>query len=630
MKTEKAVLEINMNDLLPNRFQPRIKFNEAAIKELSESIKEHGVIQPIVVRRIGDKYEIIAGERRYKASLMAGKISIPAIVADLDDVESAEVALIENVQRQDLTPIEEAISYKKILDMGYTQEKLAKKLGNKQSTIANKLRLLNLPEEVQEALLDEKISERHARSLLRLEDQNQQIEMLEKIVKERLTVRKTDEEIDKMFGKLFKKKEKTVEVPEVKTEEMPIEQNIIPPSEEVNVNIPLESVPTVPLQPVPTVPFESDMGDDNDYVSGNFFGITNENIKIEPVELENVPSIDTTEKVEIPETQTPTVPSFEELFSKSAPVSPVEEPTQKTEDFSIFNQPEIKSVPLEPTFESVEESTPKVEDLPIFNQPVVQPVSLENYNDIVSEETEELETFSTSMEPVQAEELVATPTFELPIEDEPLLPTVEEVNETPVFDVSSPILIPDDDFEEINIEPKIEESTEDFSTVEDLNLEPQVEESVETPSFEDFPAVEEINIEPKIKESTEDLSTVEDLNLEPQVEESVDTPSFEELPALEELNLEPKIEEPTAEIKEETVQKDLYSFDLEEEPNLEAMGLTKEALEERFVVKDTFDIEKVTSEINKCKEILEGIGLNVRLEEFDFEDMYQVIISINK
>lgn len=611
MKTEKDVLEINMNDLLPNRFQPRIKFNEAAIKELSESIKEHGVIQPIVVRRIGDKYEIIAGERRYKASLMAGKISIPAIVADLNDVESAEVALIENVQRQDLTPIEEAISYKKILDMGYTQEKLAKKIGNKQSTIANKLRLLNLPEEVQEALLDEKISERHARSLLRLENPNQQIEMLEKIVKERLTVRKTDEEIDKMFGKLFKKKEKNIEVPEVETEEMPIEQNIIPPSEEVNVNIPLESVPTVPLQPVPTIPLESDMGDDNDYVSGNFFGITNENIKIEPVELENVPSIDTTENVEIPETKIPTVPSFEDLFSKSAPVSQIEETTPKTEDLPIFNQPEIKSVPLEPSFE---EPTPKLEDLAIFNQPAVQPVTLENYNVPVTEEVEELATFSTSMEPEQAEELVATPTFELPIEDEPLLPTIEEVNETPIVDVTAPILIPDDEFEEN----------------EEIDLKPKIEEPIETPSFEDFPVVEDLNLGLKIEESAEDLSRVEELNLEPQVVSIVETPSFEELPKLEELNLEPKIEELTAEIKEEAVPKDLYNFDLEEEPNLEAMGLTKEALEEKPVVKDSFDIEKVTSEINKCKEILEGIGLNVRLEEFDFEDMYQVIISINK
>jgi ParB family chromosome partitioning protein len=196
MNDERKVMELDLDDVLPNRFQPRIKFNEKAINELSESIKKHGVIQPIVVRAIGDKYEIIAGERRYKASVMAGKQTIPAIVANLNDHDSAEVALIENVQRQNLTPIEEAVSYKKILDMGYlTQSQLAEKLGKEQSTVANKLRLLNLNEDVQEALLEEQISERHARSLLRLNGDKQK-EVLKKILDERLTVRKTDEIID--------------------------------------------------------------------------------------------------------------------------------------------------------------------------------------------------------------------------------------------------------------------------------------------------------------------------------------------------------------------------------------------------------------------------------------------------
>lgn len=200
MEFEKKVVELDVNDVLPNRFQPRIKFNEESINELCESIKEHGVIQPIVVRAMGDKYEIIAGERRYKASLLAGKQTIPAVITNLNDKDSAEVALIENVQRKDLTPIEEAISYKKILDMGYlTQEELAVKLGKTQSTVANKLRLLNLDEEVQEAVLEEKISERHARSLLKLSDMSLQRKMLNQIINNRLTVRKADEEINKLL-----------------------------------------------------------------------------------------------------------------------------------------------------------------------------------------------------------------------------------------------------------------------------------------------------------------------------------------------------------------------------------------------------------------------------------------------
>ena len=200
MNMEKEIKILNIDDILPNRFQPRIQFSDKNINELADSIKEHGVIQPIVVRKISDKYEIIAGERRYKASILAGKTTIPAIVTDLDDKNSAEIALIENVQRQDLTPIEEAVSYKKILDMGYiNQTELAEKLGKTQSTIANKLRLLNLDDEVQEALLDGKISERHARSLLRLNNKDQ-VNMLSRIINERLTVRKTDEEVEKMLN----------------------------------------------------------------------------------------------------------------------------------------------------------------------------------------------------------------------------------------------------------------------------------------------------------------------------------------------------------------------------------------------------------------------------------------------
>jgi ParB family chromosome partitioning protein len=195
------VIEVDINEILPNRFQPRIQFDEEEILELSDSIKEHGVIQPLVVRTIGDKYEIIAGERRYKASVLAGKDTVPVIIKNLNDKDSAEIALIENIQRKNLTPIEEALSYKKILDMGYiTQENLALKLGKSQSSVANKIRLLNLSDEVQEALLDNKISERHARSLLRLKTTSDQNKMLNKIINERLTVRKTDEEIDKLLN----------------------------------------------------------------------------------------------------------------------------------------------------------------------------------------------------------------------------------------------------------------------------------------------------------------------------------------------------------------------------------------------------------------------------------------------
>ena len=200
MNTEEKIIQVPIEDIIPNRFQPRLAFDEEGLKELSESIKQHGIIQPLVLRRLGDKYEIIAGERRYKASIMAGLRTVPAVISNIDDNQSAEIALVENIQRRNLTPIEEAKSYKNLLDRGYmTQEQLAEKMGVSQSSIANKLRLLNLAPEVQDALLQEKISERHARSLLSL-PKEEQAEWLKKIINKRLTVRQLDLEIKKQKG----------------------------------------------------------------------------------------------------------------------------------------------------------------------------------------------------------------------------------------------------------------------------------------------------------------------------------------------------------------------------------------------------------------------------------------------
>ena len=197
---QNEIVYLYLDDIIPNRFQPREVFDEEALKELAISIKEHGVIQPIIVRQVNNKYEIIAGERRYKASTLAGLTKIPAIIKNLDDKESSKIALIENLQRRDLTPIEEARTYQKILELeeGMTQEGLAQTMGKTQSAISNKLRLLSLPEEVQYALLNEQIAERHARCLLNLEDKNQQIKLLEKVISTRMTVKELEKEI-KMY-----------------------------------------------------------------------------------------------------------------------------------------------------------------------------------------------------------------------------------------------------------------------------------------------------------------------------------------------------------------------------------------------------------------------------------------------
>lgn len=218
-ETKDEVVYLYLDDIIPNRFQPREIFDEKALKELAVSIKEHGVIQPIIVRSVNGKYEIIAGERRYKASALAGMTKIPAIIRNLDDKESSKVALLENLQRKNLNPIEEARTYQKILEIDQmTQDELAKTMGKSQSSIANKIRLLALPDEVQDALLKEQISERHARTLLNLPDAKQQKDMLKKVINNKMSVRSLEEEI----AKINPPKEKT---PENQMDNIPFSKN---------------------------------------------------------------------------------------------------------------------------------------------------------------------------------------------------------------------------------------------------------------------------------------------------------------------------------------------------------------------------------------------------------------------
>ena len=314
MDNKGEVVYLDLDDIIPNRFQPREIFDDQALKELAVSIKEHGVIQPIIVRKVDNKYEIIAGERRYKASTMAGLTKIPAIVKNLDDKESSKVALIENLQRKDLTPIEEARTYQKILeiDSDMTQEQLAANIGKTQSSVSNKLRLLALPDEIQDALLKEKISERHARSLLNIEDKNDQIKMLEKIISEKLTVRDLDKEIRMLKGEIDEQPAPQTdnEVEKVNNTNLLSAIDIttsIPKNEEENIS-PMPQTPPPP--PIPLADLGNDSSDNPTTVDIN--KIRENSIDISGL-TGNIQKTETTEAPKEEETKTESfkfVPSF--------------------------------------------------------------------------------------------------------------------------------------------------------------------------------------------------------------------------------------------------------------------------------------------------------------------------------
>lgn len=191
---KEEITMIKLNELRSNPYQPRKIFDEEALKELSDSIKEHGVFQPIIVKKSIKGYEIIAGERRVKASMMAGLEEIPAIIRDFNDTQMMEIALLENLQREDLTAMEEATAYKKLQEtLALTQEELADRLGKSRSHITNMIGLLNLPQNIQEEVNKNTISMAHARILSKMNNEVQQQELLQKIKEEGINVRKLEE-----------------------------------------------------------------------------------------------------------------------------------------------------------------------------------------------------------------------------------------------------------------------------------------------------------------------------------------------------------------------------------------------------------------------------------------------------
>lgn len=604
MNMDKNIQEIPMEDIIPNRFQPRLAFNEEGINELAESIKQHGIIQPLVVRRLGDKFEIIAGERRYKAATMAGLTKVPVIISDIDDNKSAEVALVENIQRRNLTAIEEAKSYKNLLDRGYlTQEQLANKMGVSQSSIANKLRLLNLDEEVQDALLNEKISERHARALLTLDNKEDQKKWLQKIIAERMTVRQLDMELKKLQENGGEEDEG---IPLVDIN--PNIEEIVNNAEDINVvrephdvasmllpegAVKEEAKPVEQQEPTPTK------------MPNKFFNFLEDeqaNMSvIEPDEILNTFK-GTIPGMEIPE---PTIePQPEETVEHTLTEESVVEPTPVMQSVEVLDDLDsMEPAPVE---------QPKVEEpfnpfgptptLEAIETPVITETNkeVENIEPIISGTMEDLPSIMPTLEPITNEQSIDVP-GESQIESTPLENNnnIEEQTtpvEEPVIEITSePIVEPAvSAMENQEIQPSLTPITNTMENAEtnandilvnEPTIEPVINNEEITPFKSIFFNTGEEEPEPIVEETPIVNNTIEEVK--PVIEE----PLVDPLDSI--VKLEPDYEEK---------QKELAGKDLKTAIN---------------VVRDTVAD-------------LENRGFLVEIEEADLEDLYHITIKINK
>ena len=645
MQIDRRVVDLDINDVLPNRFQPRIKFNEISIQELSDSIKKYGVIQPIVVRKIGDKYEIIAGERRYKASVMAGKTTIPAIISDLNDKDSVEIALIENVQREDLTPIEKAISYRKILDMGYmNQEELAEKIGKSQSAIANTLRLLTLSEEVQEALLEVKISERHARSLLKLKNEKDQVKMLNRIINERLTVRRTDEEIEKMMF-----------------DEEPIRID-----DDANTNVPFQNVPLeqpsqpeiLPINEVPTTPVY-DVQEEPSLVDVPVTPIY-EAPEVPMYEPNTEPVQETYETPEVPMYEPYTEPVQETYETPEVPkYEPSTEPVQETYEIPEVPKYEPSTEPVQETYETPEvpmyepytepvQETYEAPEVPMY-EPSTEPVQEETY------ETPEVPMYEPYTEPVQ-EPTYETP--EVPMYEPYAEPVQEPTYETPEVPMYEPYTEPVQETYETPEVPKYEPYTEPVQESEydiptdlsnnsftDLNLPDFETDTEQNNEYSDMPSFMNIS---QIEKNAEDIIKPEkplvdmdellkpDANMpanENNQDDESESDNGEILKAGKFFNFfdnEENIDEPEEQVS--TNQFDLNNF-YTEDNNTQTDEVRNEEQPAPVPTNNTYvanDIKTGINTIHDCIKTLEKYGFKVNMEELDLNEKYQIMLDIEK
>lgn len=567
MNIDKNIQEVPIEDIIPNRFQPRLAFNEEGITELSESIKQHGIIQPLVVRRLGDKFEIIAGERRYKAATTAGLTKVPVIISDIDDNKSAEVALVENIQRRNLTAIEEAKSYKNLLDRGYmTQEQLANKMGVSQSAVANKLRLLNLDEEVQDALLNEKISERHARALLSLENKEDQKKWLKRIVEERLTVRQLDIELKKAEEN---DGEEVIPLVEIN----PNLDEIVSNAEDINVERALHDVASM-LIPEGGLPTEKEETAGTIKSPNKFFNFledeqANMNV-IEPDEILN--TFTSTPILEEAETKTET-----ELPEKTN----LENENKSTSDETKMDFVEV----LDELDESVLEVKPDME-------PLMENMNFENPTMSSAKEiVENPDEANISIEQNEKEEITE------------IKPIIEKSFKDENSEDDKPIPIQESDMEKIEPIPIVENS----NIFEEVKNTP-INSISETPnSIIEEPKTNSILDDSFIVEEPKPFKSIFFTNEDDDSDESIiESPIKNSI-----MEIEPVVEEPIIDPLDSIVKL---------EPGYEQR---QQELEGR-------DLKTAINVVREMVSDLERRGFVVESEEADLEDLYHITIKINK
>ena len=632
MNTNNQIIKVKIEDIVPNRFQPRINFDKEALNELAASIKRYGIIQPLTLRQIGPKYEIIAGERRYKAAIIAGLTEVPAMIATMDDQTSAELAIIENLQREELSAIEEAKSYKRLIDFSnITQAELANRLGKSQSAIANKLRLLNLTKEVQEALAKNQISERHARSLLAVKDPNQQVDILNRIIKERLTVKDTDQVIKDLTNNdsnINKDNNIEKQIPVIDKTKINIEFNQPEPQP--------EELPSITKFENPDIINLNDLNSDNIFQRYLNQSTQKEERKEEKNmnnELNNqIPSFDSLLQPEAPKSEpvaAPTTPQvqipaptpagnkfFPDLEDESLNMGNVSANPMPTSDPSSLNS-FLNSATLTPVTPVTPASAPEPE--PQAPTPVVPPI--ESVNTMPSIEP------ISPIAPVTPEPMGASPVDSLP---GTVSPTLTPINDTPPVTVPGASANPIPNItpivnENVTVTP-VSESGSPTPTIEPISPISQVPPVEANPIPETPSPISPIglNTTPIAATPTNDPTSIQTPSLDPI------SPISEPIPTVSPVNegpITPVMPAPSVEIPSPTPATPETAMEL---PSIPEPTVAPEPVAPTPTGSPTNNVTNAVNQVRDLINNLENNGYIVDIQELDLPDKYQLTISIKK